>query len=134
MKYSIGDRVRVINLGVSGGDHLYIGQECSITAVNVDKYSAKFDNGVHYGLRDSEVELVTKSNNKSMSSIKSIYKALRRGEPEATFVKVGIMNDNEELTTEGKEMFTDFLFKKFAAEFKTEVADPILAEMAKEEK
>ena len=54
-------------------------------------------------------------------------------EPEKTFRKTGITNTDNMLTSEGTELFLNWLFQQNKAEFKTEVADEILSAQ-KEEK
>lgn len=80
-------------------------------------------------IKDSEQ--INQNNNKNMSNLTSMFKNLVRSEPEKTFVKCGIMNESLDLTAEGKELFTNFLFEKNKSEFKTEVADKIVAEQEK---
>jgi hypothetical protein len=58
-------------------------------------------------------------------------KLLFKSEPERSFIKAGVMDTNGQLTSEGRELWTEFLIRKFGAEFKTEVVDKIIAEDAK---
>ena len=43
-----------------------------------------------------------------------------------SFMKVGILNDKKELTTEGRESFIDWLFNTNKEQFKKEVVDKLL--------
>jgi len=67
-------------------------------------------------------------NNKFMS-IKNKIKMLMTGEPEKTLIKHGILTIDKELTSEGKQLFNDFIEKKFKDEFLKE-----LYEVLKDEK
>ncbi len=93
---------------------------------------------------DDELELVedklevsaektfTLTNKKTiMSNLITTFKNITRTEPNKTFVKAGVMNEDLSLTSEGKELFIQFMFDKHATEFKTEVVDAILAEQEK---
>lgn len=73
-------------------------------------------------------EQINKTNNNIYMSIVSKFKNLVRSEPEKTFIKCGIMNESLDLTTEGKELFINFLFEKNKVDFKTEVADKLVAD------
>lgn len=64
----------------------------------------------------------------TMSTLKDRVAVMFKGEPEKSFIKAGVMNTDETLTTDGETIFKQFLFKKFAADFKKEVVDPLLAE------
>ncbi len=75
---------------------------------------------------------IIKNNNKTIMSIKSVWKNITRKEPERSFVKAGITNDNDELTTDGKDLFIGWLLEKNKDLFNTEVVQPILAEQEKE--
>lgn len=55
-------------------------------------------------------------NNKFMS-IKNKIKMLMTGEPEKTLIKHGILTIEKELTTEGKQLFNEFIENKFKEEF-----------------
>lgn len=56
-----------------------------------------------------------------------------KSEPEKSFIKAGVMNADESLTQDGKDVLLSFLLKKYGKEFKKEVVDVILAEDTKEE-
>lgn len=64
----------------------------------------------------------------SIMSIISKARMLFKLEPEKTFIKAGIMDQNGNLTDDGKTLFIEFLLNKYGPEFKTEVADKIVAE------
>ena len=72
-----------------------------------------------------ELKEITREKN---MSLKSIVKNLFRSEPEKSFIKAGVMNESLELTTEGKDLFIDFLFEKNKDLFNTEIVQKIIAE------
>jgi hypothetical protein len=70
----------------------------------------------------------------SMTSLKALWKDLNRSEPEKTFIREGILDEDREFTTEGKSLFNAFLLEKYGEEFKTTVLDPIIKEREAKEK
>ena len=66
-----------------------------------------------------------------MTNLITTFKNITRTEPNKTFVKAGVMNEELALTSEGKELFIQFMFDKHADEFKKDVVDAILAEQEK---
>lgn len=72
------------------------------------------------------------TNNKTiMSNLITIFKNITRSEPNKTFVKAGVMNEDLSLTNEGQQLFIQYLFDTYADEFKTKVVDKIVAEQEK---
>lgn len=67
-----------------------------------------------------------------MTSLKSVYKSIKRKEPEKSFHKAGIIDDNDDLTQEGEELFLGFLLEQNKDAFKKEVVDGIINEMESE--
>ncbi len=47
-------------------------------------------------------------------------------EPQKSFRKLGVVDTNDNLTSEGKELLLSFLMKKYGKEFNEEVVQPIL--------
>ncbi len=76
--------------------------------------------------------VLLKGNKTSNMSLKSIYKNLTRQEPEKSFVKAGITDESDSLTSDGTELFIEWLFEKNKADFNTEVVQPILKEQEEE--
>lgn len=72
-------------------------------------------------------EILPKSKTFSMN-LKEKFALVFKGEPEKSFIKAGVMNSDESLTTDGKELFLSYLLKKNGDDFKATVVDPILAE------
>lgn len=116
------------------GDIWYIEQEGSCVP-----YVSKTYEGAMGGKRDSVIsdtyieileEVVGENkltNNKTIiMSLVAKFKSIVRTEPEKTLVKVGVLDEELSLTTEGKDLFLQFLFEKNKVEFKTEVADKLV--------
>lgn len=66
---------------------------------------------------------------KKMSSLKEAIKLALKKEPEKSFIEVGIMDINEDLTPDGRDLVMKFFLDKNKEEFNKEVVQPILAEM-----
>lgn len=139
-KFKVGDRVNVRR----GRDNQtgycpYLDNylNCKVVEINSTSYTVYSgdDNYNYIGLfNDSELELVGTLTNKTkiiMTNLITTFKNITRTEPNKTFVKAGVMNEDLSLTSEGKELFIQFMFDKHATEFKTEVVDAILAEQEK---
>lgn len=63
-----------------------------------------------------------------MSNLVQKVKELFQSEPDKTFMKAGIKDANGVLTAEGQTVFLAYLLdNKFAADFKTDVVDKLLA-------
>ena len=62
--------------------------------------------------------------NKPMNTILSLIKKIARQEPEKTFVDVGFIDENENITADGKEVLMQILWNKNKAELK-ELADKL---------
>jgi hypothetical protein len=77
-------------------------------------------------------ELVT-NNITNMSIIQKFALAFKK-EPEKSFVKAGITNSDDFLTEDGLKIFLAWMLKKHGEEFKTDVVDGLLEEIAKEDK
>lgn len=69
----------------------------------------------------SHMNSITRVNNEKFMSIKNKIKMLMTGEPEKTLIKHGILTIDKEFTNEGKQLFNDFVEKKFKDEFLAEV-------------
>lgn len=66
-----------------------------------------------------------------MTNLITTFKNITRSEPNKTFVKAGVMHEDLSLTSEGQQLFIQYLFDKHATEFKKDVVDAILAEQEK---
>ena len=122
-KFKVGDRVKCVYN--DNGSTIHVGQEGHITRVGTGfyLYSVSFASS---DFSEPELELL----NKSIENMSIIEKAKLafKAEPEKSLIKAGILDSGENLTKEGNELFTKFLFEKNKLEFKKEVVDPILAE------
>lgn len=133
-KFKIGDMVKVIRWNKENNLKKYnIGEVFTISKVeescfNTIKYwYSPEDNS--YNHAEDELELVRENkltNNNIIMSLVSKFKSIVRTEPEKTLVKVGVLDEELSLTTEGSDLFLQFLFEKNKAEFKTEVADKLV--------
>ena len=63
---------------------------------------------------------------KSMTTMIEAWKLSRKPEPQKTFIKAGVTEENGDFTSEGKLLFNAFLLEKYGDEFKKEVVDPLL--------
>jgi len=73
---------------------------------------------------------ISKINTSFMSTLKQTLKRLTRKEPAKTFIKVGFMDENEDITTKGREALEFILWEKYTEELKA-LADKITAEEEK---
>lgn len=129
--FNIGDRVRRVQRSTMPDAHELIGDVGTVTDVDSRYVHVKIDkNGQTDQVYLSRFELI-KSNNKIMSLIEKAKLAFK-SEPEKSFIKVGVMDSNENLTIDGKELLLTYLLEKNKDDFKTTVVDPILAEQEKE--
>lgn len=135
MEFKVGDRVRITgnltNVDKEGG--VQIGEEFVINKISGSLYYGYITrNGHALHMTHNQLKLVSKKSNVIMNLTEKFALAFK-GEPEKSFIKAGVMNSDESLTTDGKELFLAYLLKKNGPAFKTEVIDPILAEEAKAE-
>ena len=127
--FKIGDAVRCINKDANPNSRLIIGNIYIVT--KVDGNRLWFDN-YNDSWSDYQFELVHLIVKEKNMNIKSVWNQIKRSEPEKTFNKLGITDENDELTAEGLSLYQNWRFQQDKAQFKTEVADPILAEQEKE--
>lgn len=141
-KFKVGDRIKYTSNRHSdhesnplwGGCCGYvIGSIYEITALVTCPIKVNWDNNLSNSYYETDLELVEEKPTKKtiMSNLITTFKNITRTEPNKTFVKAGVMNEDLTLTSEGTELFIQFMFDKHATEFKTEVVDAILAEQEK---
>lgn len=107
------------------------------TAIKGERYSLLYDpsgtlstDGTGGGCHCSSYwELIP--NKSFMASLAHAFKLARTPEPQKSFIKAGITDENGDFTTDGKLLFNAFLLEKFGGDFKKEVVDPLLEEAAK---
>jgi hypothetical protein len=140
--FKVGDRVeRIKNCEIGTNDNFIkgdVGTIIGMAAYGINKYKISCDRCPVFNneidaryLKLIEPTSVAKSDDglqNIMNSLKQRVKMMFTGEPERSFIKAGIMNENKELTQDGKDIFIDFMFEKHKAEFKTEVVDKLLEE------
>ncbi len=117
------------------------GRIMAIKRVYLDSYGREhYDNG-HYTfpvdkldpLLPATVNLPT--NKKSlMTNLISTYKKLTKKEPQKSFFKAGVTDENDNLTNDGEGLFLNYLLEKYGADFKKDVIDEIVAEFEKDKK
>lgn len=129
MRFKKGDRVIGNATNIN-----YVGLMGTIISIDPSKtgdfgeYVISFDNdSTKSNWRDDgELDLINSSNTMNLNEKLAL---VFKGEPEKSFIKAGVMNTDESLTSEGQTLFHAWLLKKHGADFKTEVVDPIIAEM-----
>lgn len=144
MVFKVGDRVKAIGsvdgivMGGKTGTVVRIGRgtRCDISVEFDDKFYAGHECGgtakEGHGRNGSSAEFNLINTTSENMNLVEKFKLASKTEPEKTFIKAGIMSMDGTLTTEGRDLWTAFLVKKFGDDFKTEVVDPILAEIEAE--
>ncbi len=120
-KYSKGDGAPYDEKW-NGVEAKVVGKHGSLLGVELKGKQYIIANGTY-------IELVNK--NYSNMNLKDKFAIAFKGEPQKSFIKAGVMNPDESLTSDGKELFMAYLLQKNGDDFKTTVVDPILAEDAK---
>ncbi len=124
-RFKVGDIVRVV--GNTCSHNLDIGTVTSIMRIEESTNESNTNYYYSSGWCVCSRDIVLESNKNNMN-IKEKFALLFKGEPEKSFIQAGIMNTDETLTSEGKEIWTAWLVKKFGTEFKTDVVDKLLEE------
>jgi hypothetical protein len=127
--YKIGDEVRVT--GTRFGGHL-IGTEGTITALCIVYGEQCYIINNSFYNWEGELTLLkyNKETNKIMD-IKQKFSMLLMSEPNKSFRKAGITGSDYNLTTEGRDIFLQWLLSKNGDAFKTEVVDELLKDCKK---
>ena len=95
----------------------------------------RLSNGYGFAINDSYAQhfiLNSTNKNNSMQTLQEKFKIAFKGEPEKSFIKAGVMNTDESLTSDGQALFLAWLLKTNGDAFKKDVIDPILAEDEKQ--
>lgn len=98
-----------------------------------DRYEIRWDTGStnsYYYNKDLEF---IKSKKNNMNIVK-VFKNLTRTEPEKSAVKAGILDENNTLTSDGKELLLAYLYDGVKVDFNTKVVQPIITALAEESK
>lgn len=93
----------------------------------IDQRNGKYGVGHTVDWRDEGDTFIYKGNKSNMSIIEKI-KLFGKGEPEKSNIVAGLRTVEGEFTEDGKDAFLEFLYQKNATEFKTEIADKLIAE------
>lgn len=126
--FQVGDRVvalaenGLVQEGTAGTVHIGYSESPYI----------KFDNGESWYIKENYLKLI--SNQPFMSSLTQKVAQLFLSEPEKSFQKVGIIDASNQLTSDGKEVFLNWLLKTNKDAFNTEVVQPLVAAEAAEKK
>ena len=136
MELKVGDRVRGFDAGLFTGIVFEITSKNAGTIKRDDGETGNGCNieGYGYGwafsnLSDYSLEVINTTKN---MNLKQKFALVFKGEPERSFIKAGVMNTDESLTSDGIELVMRFVLSKFKDDFKKEIVDPILAEDNKE--
>lgn len=118
-------------------DIFYDEAKCNEELENIDPFYYISGTGVNFGGPPGEmfIDFAYLNNNlkeKHMSLV-SKFKHMLMSEPEKTFREAEILRNDDVtvFTSEGEELFLQFLLDKFGAEFKEKVVDPLIAEQEK---
>lgn len=74
---------------------------------------------------------IIKSNSKNTMNLKEQFALAFKKEPQKSYIKAGIMDSDENLTDDGKDIYLDYLMNN-DTDFKKDVVDPILKEQSAE--
>lgn len=136
-KFKVGDRVRIVSKSIGDSYEWWLKKEPDIQRISEYRnYGGCFYviNGNYFKEHDLvKVEELQNITINKMSDIFNKIKLSRKSEPEKSFINAGIMTMDEKFTTEGKELWDNFLYTKFKGEFKTEI-EPVLKELGEENK
>ena len=83
---------------------------------------------------EPEMELVSRSKKNTIMDIKEKFILARKKEPQKSFFKAGITDEQDMLTKEGKEIYLTWRLAKDEKEFNEEVVQDLLKEEEKEKK
>lgn len=124
----VGMKVRAY--GSAACDELEKGKIGEVTTVQGDTFYINGCNHTFSGIGSHyKLEIISENN---MLNIKEKMALIFKGEPEKSFIKAGVMNVDETLTSDGEDIFMAWLLKKNGDDFKKEVVDPILADQGEE--
>lgn len=81
-----------------------------------------------------QLTLIERENSMKNMSLVQSFKLLLKTEPEKTLMKVGITDEQDNLTTDGKALYDAWKFQQDKAAFTAAVATPLLADQEAEKK
>lgn len=136
-EFKLGQKVRILRNTSCHG----LGVGAITTVVKIDNCgSTSFYDGYWYiNFQDVELleELSIKSNSKNMGTVNTLVQKFTTKflpEPQKTFRKLGITDNDNALTVEGKDLLPNYLLKENQDKFKTDVCDDLLKEQEEEKK
>lgn len=133
-KFKVGDKVKIKYSDSFTPDIKNMMEKTNIFTIKECALNNRYileEFTTHYAFLEDCLELI--NNNKNMNLIEK-YKLTLKGEPEKTLIKTGIMSSEEILTSDGKDLFFEWLFQQNKKQFTDEVASKILKEEEKENK
>lgn len=125
-KFSIGDRVKYV--GNNSGEHMSddnLGDIGIITSIDCNNPVVLQDDGTKYYPYEHNLELIT--NKTIMTNVKEKFIGLFTKEPEKSYIKAGLMDNDKIATEDGIRVFVSYLMTK-SDDFKSEVVDKMLKE------
>jgi hypothetical protein len=79
-------------------------------------------------------ELVSSNNNFMVEGLIAAFKGLTVGEPQKSFRKLGITDEQDLMTTDGSRIFLSWLLTRYADDFSKEVVDGLKKQDEEEKK
>lgn len=145
LNYNVGDIVKITNVNSCTNARKYNGVYVRITNFGCTSESPFYyydilDAGMtklescYSCIGDASLGGIVYSNNKNNTtnmSIISKFKMLTKGEPEKSYIKSGIMDQDEVPTDDGMKIAMAYLLKdkEFSAKFKADVVDPLIKDI-----
>lgn len=134
--FKIGDRILNIGTSADGSNHGKYGRITDISASGT--VFVKYDDGQDGSTGNPSkyyqvIESINNDNKIVDMNLKSLFKNMLRGEPEKSFIQAGIMDDGENLTSDGRDIFMAYLFDESKDDFLEKVVKPLLAAKAEAE-
>lgn len=126
-KFKVGDRIKTTSNPMASA--IYRNREATIIRDEGTGYAPlrlRFDNGDECNwVYENDLVIIKKARN-IMSKITDKFTLTFKKEPEKTFLKAGIIDNTDLLTTDGQSIFLSWLLKKHGEEFKKDVVDDLL--------
>ena len=125
-KFSIGDRVKYV--GNNSGEQMSasnLGYVGVITSPDDNNLVVLRDSGKTYYPYEHNLELIT--NKTIMTNVKEKFIGLFTKDPEKSYIKAGLMDNDKIATEDGIRIFVSYLMTK-SDDFKSEVVDKMLKE------
>jgi len=133
--FKVGDRVLMTNSGWHSSPY-DVGKSAIVVGIEGEKvyfkgdceFKMNSDWSWYQAFELINEPIINKVTKTFMSSIIERAKLASKSEPQKSFQKAGITDSGDNLTSEGRDVFLNWLLQKHGAEFKKEVVEVILAE------